>query len=76
MEKNLEQLFVAPGAQNNGIGKRLLDFAKAKLPGGFHLTTALASRAGRFYEREGLIRGETSVNPRFGHAEVRFDWVP
>src|SRR3569833_2795372 len=44
----LEQLFIAPAWQNRGIGKRLLDFAKARRPGGFRRTTALDSRAGRF----------------------------
>ncbi|HWU27231.1 MAG TPA: GNAT family N-acetyltransferase [Rhizomicrobium sp.] len=72
----LEQLFIAPEHQGNGIGKQMLDFAKAQRPGGLHLTTALQSRAGRFYEREGLTRGATGVNRRFGHAIVHYDWRP
>ncbi|HWE06229.1 MAG TPA: GNAT family N-acetyltransferase [Rhizomicrobium sp.] len=75
-EDKTEQLFVAPGMQGQGIGKRLLDFAKAARPNGFHLTTALESRAGRFYEREGLTRGETTAHARFGHPIVRYDWRP
>ena len=73
-EDKMEQLFVAPGMQGKGIGKRLLDFAKAARPNGFHLTTALESGAGRFYEREGLTRGETTAHARFGHPIVRYDW--
>ena len=69
----LEQLFIAPPHQSRGIGKQLLDFAKSRMPSGFHLTTALQSRAGRFYEREGLERGLTSTH-RLGHAEVEFHW--
>jgi GNAT superfamily N-acetyltransferase len=72
----LEQLFVAPDHQGRGVGKQLLDLAKRQMPSGFHLTTGLQSRAGRFYEREGLSRGEESVHPRFGHEIVRFDWRP
>jgi GNAT superfamily N-acetyltransferase len=70
----LEQLFIAPDAQGNGVGKQLLDFVKALLPNGFHLTTALDSRAGRFYEREGLTPGDISVHHRFGHRIIGYDW--
>lgn len=70
---HLHQLFIAPSHQNRGIGKKLLDFAKEKMPNGFSLTTALESAAGRFYEREGLKRGEISTH-RFGHKIVRYDW--
>ena len=72
----LEQLFVAPGMQGNGVGKELLDLAKVARPNGFHLTTAAESGAGRFYEREGLTRGETKTHARFGHPIVRYDWRP
>jgi len=72
----LEQLFIAPDYQSRGIGKQMLDFTKARMPEGFHLTTALQSRAGRFYEREGLRRGEISTHARFGHQIVRYDWLP
>jgi GNAT superfamily N-acetyltransferase len=72
----LDQLFVSPLHQNQGIGKRLLHFAKSQRPSGFHLTTDAASRAPRFYEREGLVRGGTSRHHRFGHEIVRYDWLP
>ena len=75
-DDQLAQLFVAPSAQNRGVGKILLDFAKAQRPRGFHLDTAAESGAVRFYEREGLIRGELTTHPRFGHAIVRYDWPP
>ena len=73
---SLERLFVSPAAQSQGIGKRLLDFVKTQLPQGFWLTTAVESRAPRFYEREGLVRGDEAPNPRWGHLEVRYDWRP
>jgi GNAT superfamily N-acetyltransferase len=72
----LQQLFVAPSMQGNGVGKHLLDFVKAQRPGGFYLTTPTEGRAARFYEREGLKRGEVSIHPRFGHEVVRYDWYP
>jgi|HubBroStandDraft_5_1064220.scaffolds.fasta_scaffold379557_2 putative acetyltransferase len=72
----LEQLFVAPEWQNRGIGKLLLDFAKSRKPEGFRLHAAAESRAVRFYEREGLTRGETGTHSRFGFAIVTFHWQP
>jgi GNAT superfamily N-acetyltransferase len=72
----LDQLFISPRRQGQGIGKLLLDFVKARRPHGFWLTTAAETRAPRFYEREGLLRGETTRHPRFGHAMIRFDWRP
>ena len=72
----LVQLFVAPKSQGQGIGKILLDFAKAQRPQGFQLDTAAESGAVRFYEREGLARGEVARHPRFGHLIVHYDWQP
>lgn len=72
----LERLFVSPAMQSQGIGKRLLDFVKAQLPRGFWLTTAVESRAPKFYEREGLVRGATAPDIRWGHLQVRYDWRP
>jgi GNAT superfamily N-acetyltransferase len=70
----LDQLFIAPAWQNQGLGKQLLDFVKQERSKGFWLTTAAESRAPRFYDREGLVRGETSPHPRFGHPMVRYVW--
>jgi ribosomal protein S18 acetylase RimI-like enzyme len=72
---HLHQLFIAPAHQNRGIGKMLLDFAKERMPQGFRLMTALESAAGRFYEREGLHRGDITTH-HFGHKIVRYDWKP
>jgi putative acetyltransferase len=70
----IEQLFIAPEHQSQGIGKRLLDHAKKQIPEGFHLTTALCSRAGQFYEREGLTPGLETTHPRFGHRVIEYWW--
>jgi len=71
----VQQLFVSPQHQGQGIGKCLLDFAKTRMPDGFYLTTPMVGRAVHFYEREGLTRGEISRH-RFGHENVRYDWRP
>lgn len=70
----LEQLFIAPAFQGQRIGKQLLDHAKAQMPAGFHLTTARDSRAGKFYEREGLAPGAETVHPTFGHRVIEYHW--
>jgi GNAT superfamily N-acetyltransferase len=72
----LKQLYIAPHMQGRGIGTRLLDVAKAQMPDGFTLVTALDSRAVQFYENRGLQRGEVSRNPKHGTKIVRFSWVP
>jgi putative acetyltransferase len=54
-ERRLDQIFVLPRAQGRGIGARLLDLAKRRLPDGFWLRAdATNHHARRFYEREGL----------------------
>jgi GNAT superfamily N-acetyltransferase len=75
-EDTLLQLFVAPNLQGCGVGKQLLDFVKMSRPAGFWLTTPTEGRAVRFYEREGLRRGDTATHPRFGHEIVRYSWLP
>jgi GNAT superfamily N-acetyltransferase len=73
---SLERLFVHPDFQGQGVGKSLLDFIKTQRPGGFWLTTAAESRAPKFYEREGLVRGETFAHPKYGDIHARYDWRP
>jgi GNAT superfamily N-acetyltransferase len=73
-EDRLVQLFDDPSMQNCGVGKQLLDFVKTIRPDGFWLTTPSEGRAARFYEREGMQRGETSMHARFGHEVVRYEW--
>jgi ribosomal protein S18 acetylase RimI-like enzyme len=71
----LDQLFVAPAAQGTGVGRSLLDFAKAQLPDGFWLRTSVDNlRACRFYERNGLRPGETQPHPALGHMTVIYRW--
>lgn len=54
-ERRLDQIFVAPDAQGQGVGKALFKVAKQRLPAGFWLTTQPANgRARAFYERHGM----------------------
>lgn len=72
----LMQLFVAPRHQGRGLGKQLLDFVKNERAQGFNLVTAAQTRAWKFYEREGLVRGEIGPHPVYGFETVRYDWRP
>jgi GNAT superfamily N-acetyltransferase len=75
-ERNeIADLFVAPAVQRQGIGKRLLDFAKAEHPDGLWLTT-LAPNTGarRFYEREGLTLRVVRIGRRPGDRICWYDW--
>ena len=54
-ESRMDQLFVAPHAQGCGIGHRLFEMAKQKMPNGFWLSTQPENaRARAFYERAGM----------------------
>jgi RimJ/RimL family protein N-acetyltransferase len=71
----LDQIFVAPNAQRQGIGRALLDLAKREMTGAIWLRTAVDNvRACRFYERFGFRRGETDVHPTLGHRTVIYHW--
>ncbi len=72
----LDQLFLPPDRHGTGIGTALLDFAKEQLPDGFWLRTSVDNRrACRFYEREGMIRGEEQTHPTLGHLTVIYRWM-
>ncbi len=71
----LDQIFVLPQAQGQGIGRALLDFAKERLPSGIWLRTAAANtRACRFYERNGFTPGESERHPVLGHPTIVYRW--
>jgi ribosomal protein S18 acetylase RimI-like enzyme len=71
----LDQLFVAPKAQRQGVGKALIDHAKQLMPGGFWLRTAADNRAAcRFYEKHGCKPGQTAIHPTLGHRTLIYRW--
>jgi GNAT superfamily N-acetyltransferase len=76
---DLDQLYVAPDRLGEGIGRRLLDLAKDRSPGGLSLYTfQVNDRARRFYERNGFTAewfGDGSANEE-GQPDVRYVWRP
>lgn len=69
-------LFVRSGARSHGIGKRLLDRAKA---GRDKLTLRVYQKnagALRFYRREGFAVREASMDESTGEAESVMLWEP
>ncbi|RAK68558.1 GNAT family N-acetyltransferase [Phenylobacterium kunshanense] len=59
-ERRLDQLFVAPEAQGQGVGRNLFDVARSTMPDGFWLSTQTDNlRARAFYERQGMSVDQT-----------------
>lgn len=64
----VEQLFLHPDALGRGIGRQLLDRAKAAMPDGFTLHTAMTNTGGRaFYQRCDMVPVREEIHPRWGH---------
>jgi len=76
---DLDQLYVAPGAQGRGIGTRLLDLAKRRSPQGIALYTfQVNDRARAFYERHGFVAdrfGDGTGNEE-RQPDVHYTWSP
>ncbi|MBK1838214.1 GNAT family N-acetyltransferase [Azospirillum sp. YIM B02556] len=74
-ESKLDQLFVHPDNQGQGIGLALLELAKRVMPNGFTLRTPRANRRGRlFYERHGLDLFGEGVHPHLGTPVCFYGW--
>ena len=75
----LDQLYVSPDRLGQGIGRRLLERAKAITPDGLALFTfQVNDRARRFYERNGFVAtwfGDGTANEE-GQPDVRYAWRP
>lgn len=75
---HLHQLFVATGAQGQGLGGAMAqEICQSLCPAGWTLHVATANlRARRFYARCGLIEGAVSVHPTSGRERVVCSWRP
>jgi ribosomal protein S18 acetylase RimI-like enzyme len=71
----LDQLFVAPEYQGQGIERRLLAFTRRQLPDEILLRCVRENEeAWRWYEREGFLYGEEAVEPMTGFTMKFFRW--
>ena len=76
-EAVLEQIFVDPDHQGQGIGLDLLDRAKAAFPTGLTLwTDERNTRARAFYEREGLTCLRLVKHPVANLYRAHYRWTP
>lgn len=74
----VSSLYLTPEARGQGIGKALLDRAKAECPLGLGLWTFVANTgARRFYEREGFREvARTDGDNEEGLPDILFRWSP
>ena len=74
-EHRLDQLFVDPAAQGQGVGRALMAFAKARMPDGMWLRTAVDNvRAAAWYEREGFVLDRAEPHPTFPRVYAYYRW--
>ena len=74
----LEQLYVDPNHLGEGIGRMLLDHAKARQPYGLLLWTfQVNARARRFYERNGFVAVRmTDDSNEERQPDIQYWWSP
>lgn len=69
----LSQLFVAPSAKRQGIGRALFNWAASYCPRGLTLKTLLEnSEARAFYKSLGMVETGRSVNDFSGREEIEY----
>ncbi len=74
-ERVLDQLFIMPGFQRQGVGKLLLNRAMEEMPAGFTLRTASGNISARtFYERMDLRLLTEGNHPRHGYPVCYYGW--
>jgi ribosomal protein S18 acetylase RimI-like enzyme len=76
-ENYLDQIFVDPAHQQQGIGTLLLAKAKELCPQSLTLHTLQRNaQASKFYERHGFTAGRRGVNKINGLPNVEYRWQP
>jgi ribosomal protein S18 acetylase RimI-like enzyme len=71
----LDQLFVAPAYQGNGLGRQLLAFTRQQLPDEIWLRCVRENeKAWRWYEREGFAFEKEQIEPAMGRVMKYYRW--
>jgi GNAT superfamily N-acetyltransferase len=71
----LGQLFIAPDYQRQGLGKRLLAFARERMPAEIWLRCVRENeKAWRWYEREGFVYEKEKINATTGFMVKYYRW--
>ena len=71
----LDQLFVAPEYQGQGLGRRLLAFTRQHLPDEIELRCIRENeKAWCWYEREGFVYEKEQVEPMTGFVMKYYRW--
>ena len=71
----LDQLFVAPEYQGQGLGRKLLAFTRQHLPVEIYLRCVRKNeKAWRWYEREGFVFEQEHVEPMTGFVMKHYRW--
>ncbi len=72
----VDQFYIHPDFQRRGLGKELLDFAKARSPGHVWLYTLQINANGRaFYEKNGFVAVRFGVSPPpESEPDVEYHW--
>ena len=75
-DRYLDQLFVAPKNQGNGLGRQLLAFTRGHLPDEIWLRCVRENdKAWRWYEREGFVFEKEQVEPVTGFVMKYYRWT-
>jgi ribosomal protein S18 acetylase RimI-like enzyme len=74
----IDHLYVHPGVQRQGVGRKLLEFARQRSPGHVWLyTLQINSNARAFYEKNGFIAEVFGVSPApENEPDVQYHWHP
>jgi ribosomal protein S18 acetylase RimI-like enzyme len=71
----LDQLFVAPEYQGQGLGRRLLAFSRQQMPDQIWLRCVRENeKAWRWYERQGFVFEKETVEPMAGFTMKHYRW--
>ena len=73
----LDQIFVSPAMQRQGVGTILLNKAKELSPDGIYLDTLQSNtKSRRFYEKHGFQPGRPGINHNSGQPNIEYRWLP